>query len=179
MVVGEPSLMGGEFGDEDERLITRLENTQYDASSSNSVTASVMGIPGASGSVSSVGGNDNMPLGSSSMLNGEQLFSGTNDCSNDPGIPTSSGNVLQSNSNGLQQQQNWTTTSGLSNNNNSGPNTNNNGQQGNNPVTVGSVSGGNVGNSGPPPCSSNSIVDSISSGGIDKKSPASACIQQH
>ncbi|KPP60919.1 hypothetical protein Z043_121039 [Scleropages formosus] len=32
MVVGEPTLMGGEFGDEDERLITRLENTQYDAS---------------------------------------------------------------------------------------------------------------------------------------------------
>jgi len=30
MVVGEPSLMGGEFGDEDERLITRLENNQYD-----------------------------------------------------------------------------------------------------------------------------------------------------
>ncbi|XP_071506556.1 LOW QUALITY PROTEIN: LIM domain-binding protein 2-like [Diadema antillarum] len=30
MVVGEPSLMGGEFGDEDERLITRLENTQCD-----------------------------------------------------------------------------------------------------------------------------------------------------
>ena len=28
MVVGEPSLMGGEFGDEDERLITRLENAQ-------------------------------------------------------------------------------------------------------------------------------------------------------
>lgn len=24
--------MGGEFGDEDERLITRLENTQYDPS---------------------------------------------------------------------------------------------------------------------------------------------------
>merc|ERR1719309_325008 len=31
MVVGEPSLMGGEFGDEDERLITRLENVQFDA----------------------------------------------------------------------------------------------------------------------------------------------------
>ena len=31
MVVGEPSLMGGEFGDEDERRIKRLENTQYDA----------------------------------------------------------------------------------------------------------------------------------------------------
>jgi len=30
MVVGEPTLMGGEFGDEDERLITRLENAQYD-----------------------------------------------------------------------------------------------------------------------------------------------------
>jgi len=34
MVVGEPSLMGGEFGDEDERLITRLENHQYDPSAS-------------------------------------------------------------------------------------------------------------------------------------------------
>ena len=30
MVVGEPSLMGGEFGDEDERLITRLENAQFE-----------------------------------------------------------------------------------------------------------------------------------------------------
>jgi LIM domain-binding protein 1 len=34
MVVGEPSLMGGEFGDEDERLITRLENTHYDGTNS-------------------------------------------------------------------------------------------------------------------------------------------------
>ncbi|ENN80209.1 hypothetical protein YQE_03361, partial [Dendroctonus ponderosae] len=34
MVVGEPSLMGGEFGDEDERMITRLENSQYDAANS-------------------------------------------------------------------------------------------------------------------------------------------------
>jgi len=33
MVVGEPSLMGGEFGDEDERLITRLENNQFDPNS--------------------------------------------------------------------------------------------------------------------------------------------------
>jgi len=30
MVVGEPTLMGGEFGDKDERLIARLENSQYD-----------------------------------------------------------------------------------------------------------------------------------------------------
>ncbi len=29
MVVGEPTLMGGEFGDEDERVITRLENQQF------------------------------------------------------------------------------------------------------------------------------------------------------
>lgn len=34
MVVGEPSMMGGEFGDEDERLITRLENAQYDPTAS-------------------------------------------------------------------------------------------------------------------------------------------------
>ena len=32
MVVGEPTLMGGEFGDEDERLITRLENQQFEPS---------------------------------------------------------------------------------------------------------------------------------------------------
>ncbi len=32
MIVGEPSLMGGEMDDEDERYITRLENTQYDPS---------------------------------------------------------------------------------------------------------------------------------------------------
>jgi len=31
MVVGEPSLMGGEFGFEDERLISRLENNQFDS----------------------------------------------------------------------------------------------------------------------------------------------------
>ncbi|CAH1784745.1 unnamed protein product [Owenia fusiformis] len=30
MVVGEPTLMGGEFGDEDERLISRLENQQFE-----------------------------------------------------------------------------------------------------------------------------------------------------
>jgi len=30
MIVGEPSLMGGEMDDEDERFITRLENNQYD-----------------------------------------------------------------------------------------------------------------------------------------------------
>ena len=29
-MVGEPTLMGGEFGDEDVRLITRLENTLCD-----------------------------------------------------------------------------------------------------------------------------------------------------
>lgn len=34
MVVGEPSMMGGDFGDDNERMITRLENTQYDPSAS-------------------------------------------------------------------------------------------------------------------------------------------------
>jgi hypothetical protein len=35
MIVGEPSLMGGEMDDEDERYITRLENTQYDPNASS------------------------------------------------------------------------------------------------------------------------------------------------
>uniref|UniRef100_A0A915AH03 LIM interaction domain-containing protein n=2 Tax=Parascaris univalens TaxID=6257 RepID=A0A915AH03_PARUN len=30
MVVGEPSMMGGEYGEEDERTISRVENTQFD-----------------------------------------------------------------------------------------------------------------------------------------------------
>ena len=39
MVVGEPTLMGGEFGDKDERLIARLENTQYDPSEQQEETS--------------------------------------------------------------------------------------------------------------------------------------------
>lgn len=49
MVVGEPSLMGGEFGDEDERLITRLENTQFDVNTAGAGTVgpSAPGVVGA------------------------------------------------------------------------------------------------------------------------------------
>ena len=36
MIVGEPSLMGGEMEDEDERYITRLENVHYDPNSTSS-----------------------------------------------------------------------------------------------------------------------------------------------
>lgn len=42
MVVGEPSLMGGEYGEEDERVISRLENTQFDP-------AVAGGMPGGGG----------------------------------------------------------------------------------------------------------------------------------
>jgi len=188
MVVGEPSLMGGEFGDEDERLITRLENTQYDATAVNSVT--VMGISGAPGSVSSVGGNDNMPhisagsvsggsgtmvpISSGSLMSGEPLFPPPGSGADGrPGTPT--GNISQSNSNSLQQQQNsWATGSSGS----SGPpNIGNNQQQGSGGT---SVSGGNTnpGNNGPPCNSNSSVGDSMSSGGGDKKSPMSACAQQ-
>ncbi|RWS22570.1 LIM domain-binding protein 2-like protein [Leptotrombidium deliense] len=70
MVVGEPSLMGGEFGDEDERLITRLENTQYDPSASGAANgledsdefASLGSSGGAPGSASSQGPG-NVPAG--------------------------------------------------------------------------------------------------------------------
>jgi hypothetical protein len=37
MIVGEPSLMGGEMDDEDERYITRLENTQFDPNTGGSL----------------------------------------------------------------------------------------------------------------------------------------------
>lgn len=45
MVVGEPSLMGGEFGEEDERLISRLENAQYDPAA-QAAQAAAQGPPG-------------------------------------------------------------------------------------------------------------------------------------
>lgn len=35
MVVGEPSMMGGDFGDGNERMITRLENTQCESTISS------------------------------------------------------------------------------------------------------------------------------------------------
>ncbi|CAG0890802.1 unnamed protein product, partial [Cyprideis torosa] len=54
MVVGEPTLMGGEFGEEDERLITRLENTNFEATNGLGSPASFgdnpMGRPGGVGS---------------------------------------------------------------------------------------------------------------------------------
>eukprot|EP00095_Tigriopus_kingsejongensis_P010754 maker-scaffold277_size226016-snap-gene-1.29 protein:Tk10754 transcript:maker-scaffold277_size226016-snap-gene-1.29-mRNA-1 annotation:"lim domain-binding" len=56
MVVGEPSLMGGEFGEEDERLITRLENSQYDPAALSQGPPMSHGPPMGSGSSSSGGG---------------------------------------------------------------------------------------------------------------------------
>ncbi len=57
MIVGEPSLMGGDFGEEDERLITRLENSQYDPSLCHSMDN--FGGPG--GGVMPGGGPGNQP----------------------------------------------------------------------------------------------------------------------
>jgi len=49
MLVGEPTLMGGEFGAEDERVITRLENTQYAASNGvKDESASCTDVPASS-----------------------------------------------------------------------------------------------------------------------------------
>ena len=52
MVVGEPSLMGGDFGEEDERLISRLENSQYDpaAAAAQHAAAAQVGRVGLIGS---------------------------------------------------------------------------------------------------------------------------------
>ena len=49
MVVGEPTLMGGEFGDEDERVITRLENNQYETNGSDDPAVGMSGAPNPGG----------------------------------------------------------------------------------------------------------------------------------
>lgn len=61
MVVGEPSLMGGEFGEEDERIITRLENTQYDATalSTNGLEDAIDEFTNVNGGQSHSNGNPN------------------------------------------------------------------------------------------------------------------------
>jgi hypothetical protein len=41
LVVGEPSMLGADFGDENERRITRLENNQYDSSTDQSQHTSI------------------------------------------------------------------------------------------------------------------------------------------
>ena len=73
MVVGEPSLMGGEFGDEDERLITRLENNQYDTSGVDDAGGSAggpSGGPGANPPAPSGPGGGPAPFNSSPMTSG-------------------------------------------------------------------------------------------------------------
>ncbi|CAL2049404.1 unnamed protein product [Caenorhabditis brenneri] len=57
MVVGEPSMMGSEFGEEDERTISRVENSQYDPG------AMQMPPHGQGPSSSMNGRNMNMPPG--------------------------------------------------------------------------------------------------------------------
>lgn len=56
MIVGEPSMMGGDFGDDNERMITRLENTQYDP------TASTPSNPEDIDNITTPGGNDSTTI---------------------------------------------------------------------------------------------------------------------
>ena len=84
MGVGEPTLMGGEFGDEDERVITRLENNQYetngpdDPNNPQGVDIKLGGqTPGGGGpQPPNQGGGATTPGGSSSQFHGSpQLHS--------------------------------------------------------------------------------------------------------
>lgn len=64
MIVGEPTLMGGDFGEEDERLITRLENSQFGSSGPPGDAASQQMRPPPPPRSSSRGGKPNsVPAG--------------------------------------------------------------------------------------------------------------------
>ena len=75
MVVGEPSLMGGEFGEEDERLISRLENAQYDPAAAAAQAAATHNVNpvGQSGPQGGLGGQ---PMSSSGPPPGPPHMSG-------------------------------------------------------------------------------------------------------
>lgn len=47
--MGEPTLMGGEFGEDDERMITRLENSQYDPAAAAAAMAAQQQLNAMSG----------------------------------------------------------------------------------------------------------------------------------
>ncbi|VDL71500.1 unnamed protein product [Nippostrongylus brasiliensis] len=79
MVVGEPSMMGGDFGEEDERTISRVENAQYDPNALQLQMQSLgqgghLGGPGMSGMQ---GGPPLGPGGGSQICgSGQQLVPG-------------------------------------------------------------------------------------------------------
>lgn len=94
MLVGEPTLMGGELGDEDERLISRLENTQYkpadlDEGTEFGVKSMPNGNPGGQGQqlypsssmavmASPQFGKNAPPSGNSAGMRGEPNMSSSN-----------------------------------------------------------------------------------------------------
>ncbi|CAH8858476.1 unnamed protein product [Trichobilharzia szidati] len=103
MIVGEPTLMGGDFGDEDERLITRLENTQYDAVAAAAAAAAANSGVMASSHMMNSGpfpGSNDSPAGAgimSSPLGGGGGGGG--------GMNSGGGNLSLNNANQQQQQQ--------------------------------------------------------------------------
>lgn len=81
MVVGEPTLMGGEFGDEDERVITRLENGgQID-----------MGAASGINQVGAGGGSGMNPVGGGGGGGASSLMGGGSGCLGGVGVPGGDG----------------------------------------------------------------------------------------
>ena len=99
LVVGEPSLMGGEFGDEDERKITRLENssnnntgtTPTGGSTSSNTNTSANPNPGTLTNSSSFNNNNNTPSGGG--VNSNPKNSNNNPSANN-NIFTNANNIL-------------------------------------------------------------------------------------
>lgn len=121
MVVGEPSLMGGEFGDEDERVITRLENNQYDSSAvpTNGLDENVdFGPPGLGGPP-----NSNQPPQSQSVGPPSNQPPTPQQMNQPPSNQMNSNNGAQWSHNQVAQQQQG--VNGSVNNNNNVNNTNN------------------------------------------------------
>lgn len=128
MVVGEPSLMGGEFGEEDERVITRLENNQYEQSAvpTNGLeenvdfTASLSGQQQSNSGVSQSTPNQQQPI--QSPINQSQINPSPNNQMNNCGIQIPQQNHGQwsggqTHSNQVSQQ---TGVNGNNNSNNGG-----------------------------------------------------------
>ena len=88
MLVGEPTLMGGELGDEDERLITRLENTQYKPNEDELEYKPSVSVMNQSQALYSSHVQMSMPVGWPQDISNSSMVSSMQ---HDPNLPSSNG----------------------------------------------------------------------------------------
>lgn len=150
LVVGEPSMLGADFGDENERRITRLENSQFDASVSNNQNNQNQACNNPNQDQAQTQTNNNssnhMQQTNNHDTGGIQMMNlpnhqnnpntlnnnGSNSSSSNSSINPHTGVMNNSNTNSNNSSSNSSTTTTNNNNNNNNTSNNNNNDSNNN-----------------------------------------------